>query len=661
MNEKIMGINVKKTLKGLFSFNLKKRYLVALIAMMTATGGVALQAKPSTKGSVALQAKPSTKGSVALQAKPSTKKNQKISIAQDLPLNEKLSLLEKVYTANIEVIKLREQFNKEKGKKVAEQTFSLEDYRIPGSAAFEFSDFMNSEKAQSALRLSALLVPSLKGQALSKAITALKTKYQGDTGADSAHAAFVETLKNAKSEEANQEALRTFLNSSSDEKASIFYTLKDETPSIAYELWGKTLKTDQKLRFALIEFITNHTYDRVVSGMCELFPFSKKEIDDNHLRDVADAWIFNNKAPLEKNQKLTSLFENLLSLKSQEALEALHDLKAAPQYAGSEQVMLRNQTAMANSVLDTINQGGGSHVWLSPVGYLYNQKTQMGQITGSTTKTYGISAGLMSGQDLSVGVHGGYLHSNMKFENGKGKATLHEIHVGPALHYEEGNWFFDAIGDVSRTSVSGTRHLLIDAKTAQKIDEIYKYTPHSWNFAAGIATGYKFYLSQIEDLALVPVVKLHYVSMLQSAFDEEVLDSSADSAKAKKQKKHFAYHVDKRHSAYLTPRVEFKLEKGFNLENCRIAPAVRIGYLAYLPLTSGDYQVQQTGLQQKDPTAAAPSIALTAFNKTAHQLIVGGGLQIATKENFGVEASYEGNLGANAPVHSVLLNLNWKW
>ena len=104
----------------------------------------------------------------------------------------------------------------------------------------------------------------------------------------------------------------------------------------------------------------------------------------------------------------------------------------------------------------------------------------------------------------------------------------------------------------------------------------------------------------------------------------------------------------------MNPKAEIKLVKDFVSEKGTVSPALRVGWISYIPFKNGDYTVTST--QCKKDAKQLPS-----YQKKLHQLTVGGDLDISNGENLTVGLGLEGHFGAKSPVYSGLVRLNCNW
>ncbi|MEM7175435.1 MAG: autotransporter outer membrane beta-barrel domain-containing protein [Chlamydiota bacterium] len=625
MNRKIIGLNVRKTLKSLLSFSLKKRYLLALLCLVSSFG---FALDPSTSG------KKSGVAGAKLERQQSSKK-----LIDDIKSYQDFRNTWHEYQKNP---------SKENRKQLADEL------GVSTKSMVSDREFMGEHKESLNRALGSMVNLSEKDD-----FTQFASKFQDSLPKNGKNigAGLADALTNNNLAEAKKIISRAIDALSDEQKIDLVISVITNG--------GSALEESIQVEL-FSEFLGVQAIEKAEQRKKDICNTLSLKLDDHneHIKDVANAWVFENDAPLNENAAYEKLLSNLSGLTSEAYDQVMHDLKAAPQYAATEQVVLRNQTVLSNAVLDNVK--GGQQVWLSPVPvFRYKQNTELGQITGFDATTYGIGVGFISGtENAGLGLQGAWMHSDIEFDNDRGTAKLDGFHLGPVFHYSEGPWFFNALVDVARTSCDGSRHLIIDNETDLAIDQTYTYNPIIWSADFGLATGYKFYLSRAEDLALIPAFKFNFARMWQSKFTEKSEKENSD--------KDYAYDVKGKHYTQLALRPEVKVVKDFNLDSLRFSPAIRIGWLTYIPLgSSGKYSVQHLGLNQADSSDADqnnPWLTYQAFNKTTHRLVLGAETEIATKGNFATTLNYEAQLEKKAEDHdkrnnlqTFLVNLNWKF
>ena len=313
---------------------------------------------------------------------------------------------------------------------------------------------------------------------------------------------------------------------------------------------------------------------------------------------------------------------------------------------------------------------------MTPLGFLYKQPAREG-LSPFKVYTAGASFGATRGNDmLSLGWQGAYLYSNLKFNNNKGKAIMHGIHLGPVARFGSDRLFINALVDVSKSLYSATRRIKHEETTGFSVDEKLKSKNGSWNVLAGLSVGSKIYLSREHNLALVPTASLNWLNTWEKRdFEEKAHTKEAPTPKkgkatkkaAKSQEKSladvFAAKVTPGFRSYLNPKVAVKLIKVFDLGTCSVAPSAHAAWVGYMPLKKGTYAVQQVGLTYLDK-ANTPTYNYQTFTGMVNQLALGGGLKVATNGNFTAALDYESQIGIGKQkpiMHAGVVKINWKW
>ena len=201
------------------------------------------------------------------------------------------------------------------------------------------------------------------------------------------------------------------------------------------------------------------------------------------------------------------------------------------------------------------------------------------------------------------------------------------------------------LGDASKGSYKINRHVKVKGKSNCLVEKLTgEYS--GWNYMAGAASTFNIYLSSASRVMLIPMIGINYMNLAALDFTET---SNIDSAKLS-----FAQSFKKERANWLNPKAEIKLVKDFISGKEVISPAIRVGWVSYIPFKNGDYTAVFSQLK-------GASMQLSSNQKAIHQFIVGGDLDISSGENFTLGVGLEGHFGAKSPMYSGVVRLNWNW
>lgn len=161
----------------------------------------------------------------------------------------------------------------------------------------------------------------------------------------------------------------------------------------------------------------------------------------------------------------------------------------------------------------------------------------------------------------------------------------------------------------------------------------------SYDFLIGFKGGLKF--KNRLNLILLPTIKLDYLNILERGYQE----SGAGAVNLS---------VRNAHSAFFRSEVTFKLLKQFRIGLLCSSPSIYVGWLRNIPLTNGSY----TARFYKQTTSTKNFTVKSHFRST-DQVVLGGSLLMAYKDNCSIKIGYEANIGSHYNVQEGNISLDW--
>lgn len=297
----------------------------------------------------------------------------------------------------------------------------------------------------------------------------------------------------------------------------------------------------------------------------------------------------------------------------------------------------RNQASLAAILFDA--QQKEKTVWVTPLGSFSRLDKQKNFPSTSLATMYGAAVGTVFGSDKGLlgGVHTAYLHSAIEHNTATVKAKLEDIHFGASLHYRNDHGYLTLLGSLSKTFFNRNR---------EKLNiERYLSSHNNWNFLIGASAGAKIFCKE-ERFCLTPNFTLNYIHFFQQESSEKMQKILG---------KWFGHLFKTKRSSYFNPKIELRLSSKLAAEGDRwnFLPALRIGWIGYIPLTRGE-----TSSLQGDYSLLWKPLP---YNSAVNQLIVAFDADLTRSENLALRTSYEANLGESSPLFFWHLGFYWNF
>jgi len=279
------------------------------------------------------------------------------------------------------------------------------------------------------------------------------------------------------------------------------------------------------------------------------------------------------------------------------------------------------------------------NLWLQPFGYYYDQN-QRDKLPGFRDRTFGLATGFdaLLWDHFVVGGGVGYAYSNLNLKQSRGDGDIHSIYAGPTVGYVSSRGYVNFV-------CLGTRSFYdIDRKIRfPGIRRTAHHNHKSWDILTGLTGGVRFKAvpSLQENLFFMPEMKVYYLNIFESGYQESGADSINLSVKNK-------------HSAYLQPEVTIRMLKDMQYKNFCLSSSIFIGWQGNVLLTSGNYDFRF----YKQETCK-DNIAVKSYHSTIDQLILGIDLVGNYLQNLSFSIKYEARMGDSSNIQEGTARVDW--
>ena len=259
-----------------------------------------------------------------------------------------------------------------------------------------------------------------------------------------------------------------------------------------------------------------------------------------------------------------------------------------------------------------------------------------GEHTGFDFTTSGFVMGvdLIRTDNLIVGIGGGYLRTDLHWDNDGGWAGLDSPKFGVYSNYaDSAGWFLGGLLAGGYDSISVKRNIVFP-----DVDKTARSDPNGYDFTAQVRAGRDF---PVAGWKVAPVVELVYIYLHREGFDESGADPVNLSVRAKD---------------YQTFRTQLgaKVEKEFSTTGgVLLTPSLELAWAHEVPL--GDSGIE-SGIQGQDGW-----FLVNGIDRQIDSLVIDAGLRARLSGNMTIHAGYGAEVGDGFVSHQVGVGLNFKF
>lgn len=276
--------------------------------------------------------------------------------------------------------------------------------------------------------------------------------------------------------------------------------------------------------------------------------------------------------------------------------------------------------------------------WVDPIGFLYKQNLYQ-DVSGFNLYTYGTSAGVgVPFSDASyAAVAAGYTRSNLFWKNRLGRANSNTVYVGPSIGISTEFAYMALLVQGSIDFYEVKRHIQFS-----NINTTAENRHKSYNVLCRADLGAKLNAGEHDDVFIEPQLSFNYVNLFQESFSEKGATDFINLS------------VKHKHSVIVQPTGGFKIIKEISKSNYCFAPNIYIGWLANVPITSGDYVSHFYQMQVPNLT----EFTVVSFDQTTNQLVLGAEFIAKNCAKFKFRAGYRAEILSHFQIHTVYVRLN---
>ncbi len=279
--------------------------------------------------------------------------------------------------------------------------------------------------------------------------------------------------------------------------------------------------------------------------------------------------------------------------------------------------------------------GRNINVWGAGLGEFAYQNGS-GEHTGWDASTGGfvMGADLIQSDGFLFGIGGGYLRTDLHWDNDGGTANFDSPKFGVYSNYTNSTgWFLDGLLAGGYDSVSVKRNIVfLDvADTAQS-------DPNGYGFLAQVRAGRDF---PVAGWIVSPVAELDYLYLHREGFDETGADPINLSVRARD---------------YQTFRTQLgaKVEKDFTVSGgARLTPSLELAWAHEIPL---DGRTIESGIMSQ-----GGSFLVNGLDRETDSLVVDARLRARLSGNTTIHASYGAEAGDDFISHQLGLGLSYRF
>lgn len=267
--------------------------------------------------------------------------------------------------------------------------------------------------------------------------------------------------------------------------------------------------------------------------------------------------------------------------------------------------------------------------WVQPIGFYYNQKGVQNQY-GFHDYTYGMASGFLlpmpSGLLLDLGL--GYTHSELKWNNSRGRADANTIYFAPSLSF----WFepfcisLIVQGDVNFYNTKRNIEFTGVSETAKGNFESYDILC-GLDFSAKIELLENLYQDHSTPFYIEPSMQFYCMNFFQQRFVEK---DGGD----------LNLSVGHKHTVFLQPNLGLKITQEIRTKSLCFAPNLYVGYLANIPLKNAGYN-------SSIPEFNIPCFSdftVYGYHRVTNQLLLGAEFVIKKCDRFLITAGYNATM-----------------
>lgn len=265
--------------------------------------------------------------------------------------------------------------------------------------------------------------------------------------------------------------------------------------------------------------------------------------------------------------------------------------------------------------------GTPTSVWVSPVGYYFNQDGIQEQV-GFNNYAVGVGAGIshLFFNALHVGGGVGYTYSKIDWDQSRGDGNVNSVYLGPSFGWSVKDGFLNLL------VMGAYNHYAVKRKIQfPGINRTATNHHDSYNVLARLDGGYKFRVNTggaLDHLYILPKAKVSYLNI----FEEGYTESGADSINLS---------VDSKYSALLQPSISVTFLRDFYSGAWCIMPAFQIGWVSNIWLSSSNY----TSKFHKQELCE-PHFVVKSYSRNTNQLSMGLDVNLRHTSNWVIDFGY---------------------
>lgn len=282
--------------------------------------------------------------------------------------------------------------------------------------------------------------------------------------------------------------------------------------------------------------------------------------------------------------------------------------------------------------------GPSPFYWIDPIGFFYKQNRYL-DVSGFTDYTYGTAAGIgFPFSDSSYGAVGaGYTRSNLFWKNDSGNASCNTLYIAPSIGISTEFAYMALLVQGSIDFYKVKRHVQFAS-----IDTNAENRHKNYNVLCRADLGAKLNVGEHEDVFFEPQLSFNYVNLFQESYSEKGASNFINLS------------VKHKHSVILQPNGGIKIIKEISKSTYCFAPNIFVGWLANVPITSGNYISNFYQMQIPNLT----EFTVISFDQTTNQLALGAEFVAKKCEKFKFRAGYKAEILSHFQIQTIYLRLN---
>ena len=268
-------------------------------------------------------------------------------------------------------------------------------------------------------------------------------------------------------------------------------------------------------------------------------------------------------------------------------------------------------------------------VRVTPLGFLGKNHHVSSSLPRFDEIAYGITvmAERAYKEGISLGGAVGYTHDMTLWHRNQGRALANSAYLGPTFTYQSDHFFtgLALLGAVNFYDVD--RKIIFPG-----FNQVAHHHQINWNILAkALFAGFFTPLKQ-KAVIMQPFLSIESLTSFEPPYNEEGAGS-------------INLAVRRHHASFFRSVLGVQLARKWETPSCQVTPAVKLGWMSTLPLTSSNYSAKFVGL-----TICTDHFISKSYHNRMNQAEVGLNLSVTgpwVGEEGGIKLMYEAVLGEN--------------